>query len=74
MRHFIRALTLALALTVPGPVRGQELLRWGFQAGDTWEYRLTQSTLTRGDPLRSPESGQMMGQSIRTPATVTGRW
>ena len=56
----------ALALTVPGPVRGRELLRWGFQAGDTWEYRLTQSTLTRGDPLRSPESGQMMGQSIRT--------
>ena len=65
MRHFIRALTLALALAASGPVQGQELLRWGFQEGDTWEYRLTQNSLVSGEPVRSPETGRKMGQGIR---------
>lgn len=55
MSHFIRALALASALAVAGPVQGQELLRWGFQAGDTLEYRMTEKQST---------SGEMMGQSI----------
>ena len=64
MRHFARALTLASALTVAGPAQGQELLRWGFQAGDTWQYRLTQNTSTSSEPLRDPDSGQRAGVSI----------
>lgn len=65
MKRLTRALTLASALTVAGPVQAQELLRWGFQEGDTWQYRWTQNLLTRGDPLRDPDSGQLMGESIR---------
>ena len=65
MKHFVRALTLASALFVAGPVQAQELLRWGFQDGDTWEYRMTQNVSTRVDPLRSPETGQLSGQSMQ---------
>ena len=67
MRRYTRALILASALTVAGALQGQEteLLRWGFQAGDTWQYRLTQNTSISGDPVRDPDSGQMIGESIR---------
>ena len=64
MKHFTRALTLASTLTLAGPAQGQELLRWGFQAGDTWQYRLTQNTSTSSEPLRDLDSGQRAGPSI----------
>ena len=64
MRHFTRALTLASALAVAGPLQGQELLRWGFQAGDTWQYRMTQNTSIGTDPVRDPDSGRLVGSSM----------
>ena len=67
MTQCTRALTLASALAlasalildstlaVAGPLQGHELLRWGFQAGDTWQYRLTQNTSTGTDPVRDTD-------------------
>ncbi len=48
-----------------GPAQGQELLRWGFEPGDTWVYRVTESQSIESNPLRSPESGQLTGQPVR---------
>ena len=71
MRPFTRALTLASALAVAWPLQGQELLRWGFQAGDTWQYRLTQNSSTQSEPIRDPDSGQLVGPSMQQSQTQT---